>query len=53
MQADTLAHIVWIMEGDLAEPKWPDFDIKELINTASGGKGISDRRRDRKPKSKV
>jgi hypothetical protein len=44
MQADTAVghYKVWIAEGNLGEPKWPDFDLKELINKAFKGRVISD-----------
>jgi hypothetical protein len=44
MQADTkLGHYrMWVAEGDLGEPKWPAFDINEMINKAFKGKVIAD-----------
>ena len=44
MQADTTQgqYRVWIAEGDLGEPKWPDFDLNELINKAFKGRVIAD-----------
>jgi hypothetical protein len=34
MQADTSRghYRMWVAEGDLGEPKWPDFNLDEMIN---------------------
>ena len=33
---------VWIAEGNISEPKWPDFDIGDLVKKAFKGKVIAD-----------
>jgi hypothetical protein len=42
-QADTTQgkYRLWVAEGDLGEPLWPEFDIKDLVRKAFKGRVIS------------
>ena len=32
---------MWIAEGDLGDPKWPEFDLDEMINRAFRGRIVA------------